>query len=155
MKAMHVESIHKDLVWEKVKESYGEYVYFVVTPVNYDYVKLRFDPGPREEWEGKILERYKWLKDKGCRIELHIHLLTGYVASRIIRSIKLWRLGYSYQFQMIQDGKSWLENNGFKPTEFVPGWWLKNEATEKAVKELGLKLVNRDDYEVIHDFELI
>lgn len=145
-KVMFVEAIFRDDVWDKVKKTVGSgYLYFVTTPVNYDLHRVQLNMNmPKEKWEKIILERYNWLKSRGERIELHVHL-----------ALMPYMLKYSEQKKKITDAYNWMKKNGFDPKLFIPGWWVGDKNTEKIATNLGLKLMKQAEYWATHDYELI
>ena len=75
---IHTESLHKEGIWKAAKkfvESGGTAIWFVVTPVNFDFVNTESGCSlSRRSWEKLILERYRWLSEHGQKIEVHVHL---------------------------------------------------------------------------------
>lgn len=142
--AIHVEAIHEDKIFEKIKKQLPKKpICFVITPINYDYIKGTIGTSLRKkELERVLRERYNFLK-KYAQLELHVHLTV------------LCDMSHREQWKMITDAYKWFEKTlGFKPTKFVPGWWAYNKNTEAICKRLGLKLVKEYDYFSVHDFEL-
>lgn len=58
------------------------------------------------------------------------------------------------QRKLIKEAYKWMIDNGFRVTEFVPGWWNYNKDTLDILKEMGLKMVAKDRHYEIHDYEL-
>jgi hypothetical protein len=142
--AIHVETIHEDRIFKKIKKQLSKKpLCFIITPVNYDYIKgITGTTLRKKELETILKERYNFLK-KYAQLELHVHLTV------------LCDMNHREQWKMITDAYKWFEKVlGFKPTKFVPGWWLYDNNTEMICKKLGLKLVKEYDYFSIHDFEL-
>ena len=147
MKTIHCEAIHDDRVWGSIQEVIRNerFLFFCVTPVNYKYVDVVFgiDLG-HEDYSELLVRRYKFLEERGQRIELHVHL-----------ALLLHRLSYQKQESMIMGAYEWMVERGFKPAMFVPGWWSYNEDTVKIIKKLGLKLILYKDYLYLHDYQLM
>jgi hypothetical protein len=142
---IHVEAIHNDEVFKKLKNIviHKKPICFVITPVNYEFIKTNIGTSLQRKKLEKILkDRYLFLK-KYTQLQLHVHLNI------------LCNLNYREQQKIILSAYKWFEKNlGFKPTMFVPGWWRYDKNTEIICKRLNLKLVKSTDYFFIHDYEL-
>jgi len=146
--SVHTEVIVDDEVWEKVRRKVLNKeveVWHVMTPANYDYFKTNFNIKMSKEKISKIMaERYKWMIDKGERLELHIHL-----------SI-LKNMDYEEQEKVFEESIKWVKDKlNIKLSEFVPGWWLYDENTVKLLKRYNLKLIKPSDYNYLHDYNWI
>ncbi|PIN86293.1 hypothetical protein COV19_05790 [Candidatus Woesearchaeota archaeon CG10_big_fil_rev_8_21_14_0_10_44_13] len=143
--AVHCEVIYDDGVWAKIKSlcKTRKLIWYCITPVNYDLMSasgnLRMG---REAYSRLLKRRYKEIEAMGQEIQLHVHL-----------SI-LKNMGRGQQMKMIRDSREWMLQNGFKVTKFVPGWWNYDNDTLEILEELGLKMVGKDRYYEIHDYEL-
>ena len=147
-KAVHAEALFIDEVWNiaKTKLENKEYhKWYLMTPVNYDYFKGTFNT--RLSWaaiDAILRVRYSLLKslvyDKK-NIGLHIHLSVA------------MNLSYKEQEEIIKKSIDWFKDAlGFEPKEVVFGWWLYNEDTIDLCKRYSLKIINREDYNSIHDY---
>jgi hypothetical protein len=144
--AIHCEAIHIDDVWKSCLQlaSTRKCVWFVLTPINYNYVKLMFGAPPKRTYEKVLVSRYKKLIEMGQIIQLQVHLR------------RILRMSENKQRKMIVSSYNWLKRKiGVIPTEFVPGWWSYNNDTTKICKELSLRVVKFSDYFYIHDYGMI
>lgn len=144
--SVHCEAIHIDDVWKKCLDlaSKKKCVWFVLTPVNFSYVKLMFGALNKRAYEKVIVDRYKKLVEMGQVIQLQVHL------QRILR------MSHNQQRKMIVSSYNWLKKNiGITPKELVPGWWSYNKDTLKICKELNMRLVKFTDYFYVHDYDMI
>jgi hypothetical protein len=143
--AIHAESIHIDRVWEKAKQYAGhkKATWFVFTPENFKLVKetLGFK-GSKKEYERILIKRYRWLKNHGQRIQLHVHL--RYFPDTMKESDINKKINKSFK---------WLAKNEFLPTEVVFGWWIWPKCAEVLANKLGLKVVKYFDYYWFHDYD--
>lgn len=142
--AIHVEAIHKNDCFKKIKKILPKKpICFVITPINYDFIKGDIGISLSKRELEKILKKRYILLKKYTQLELHVHLNI------------LCDLNYREQWKLISSAYRWFEKTlGFKPTMFVPGWWIYDKNTELICKKLGLKLVKEHDYFFIHDYEL-
>jgi len=146
---VHTEAIVIDEVWEKIKERVEKndvYKWYVLTPVNVDYLKSNFNVNLSKKDISKIMrERYKWMLEKNQKIELHVHL-----------SQLMSNLSYEQQEKMISEAVRWMrEELNIGAKEFVPGWWDYNNDTLGILKKYKLKLIKPADYDFSHDFNWI
>jgi len=144
---IHTEAIQVDSVWEKIKEfaSKNKAEWFVLTPVNFEYAKYSIGfEGNKKEYEKIILERYRWLQERGQTIQLHVHV--RHLPETVSKKEKE---------EMIKDGYAWLKSNGFNPTKIVFGWWIHDDVMELMAKKLGLEVVGFYDYYFFHDYDFI
>ena len=142
---VHTESIFLDKVWAEIKKKSFEkkvVIWYVMTPSNYKYFQVLFNlKTSKRDLSGIMRERYRWLIARGEKLELHVHLS------------KLMDITYSEQEKIISESIKWFEKElGFKPKEFVPGWWSYNEDTLRILKKYGLKMVKEKDYNSTHDY---
>lgn len=104
MKTIHCEAIHDDRMWGSIQEVIRNerFLFFCVTPVNYKYVDVVFgiDLG-HEDYSELLVRRYKFLEERGQRIELHVHL-----------ALLLHRLSYQKQESMISGSYEWMVERG-------------------------------------------
>jgi len=147
--AVHTELIIDDDVWEIVKKKCGGggvRVWHVMTPVNYDLYKSSFNNKLSREEVSKVMKkRYLWMKDRGAKLELHIHL-----------SLTMKNMTYGEQEKMFKESLDWMKTElGIVPKEFVPGWWSYNEDTLKICEKYNLKMIYERDYDYTHDYHWI
>jgi predicted deacetylase len=145
---VHVECIYLDSAWEKIKEQclQGKILkWYVMTPANYELFRSNFFERRSKKELSKIMaERYKWMLDNGQELQLHAHL-----------SIPL-NMNYKEQESLIKESFEWFETNlGYKPTEFVAGWWMHDENTLKVLGKYDMKLITQKDYMAMHDYNWI
>ena len=146
-KTIHCEAIYDDDVWRAVKrfvKSRHRAIWFVLTPVNYDFVKVEYNPPSKEEWEKIITKRYKWLKGHQQELQLHVHLKLKpeYIPS------KRW------QIDKITTAYYWMKDNlKVTPTMIAFGWWSYNRDSVMIAKSLGLEVIKRRTYWFTHDFD--
>lgn len=144
--AVHAEVVFYDPAWQKIRRicRKRKMVWFVTTPVNYEYTKAFFNCGlSKGDFSKTILKRYKEMEKMGQRIELHAHLSMEN------------NMAYKKQKRMVKEALAWMKKNGFDVAEFVPGWWTYNQDLIKILKELRIRPVKKSDYYSIHDYELI
>jgi len=150
--AIHTECIHKDNVWKAVQKyvkSGRKDIWYVVTPENFDFVKTEAGVDiSQNEWKKKILKRYKWLKDNGQEVQLHVHLrikMNLYTGEEMKKDVD----------KKVAGGLRWLKKNGFDPTSIVFGWWSYNNYAISVAKKHGLHISQRLDNYFIHDYDVI
>lgn len=150
---IHTECLHKDNVWKAVQRfvnSGGKVIWFVITPVNFDFVKIEsgcvLSPST---WEKTILKRYQWLRDHGQQIEAHVHLRVkmGLYDSEAEAKKDIEK--------KVSGAAQWLRKNGFNISRVVFGWWSYNDFAIAVARENGLKTVKRLDNYFIHDYDLV
>lgn len=146
---VHTESLLIDSVWKEVQKRVKNkevLKWYVITPANKDYFKSEFNINLSKQETSEILkERYKWMVDRGEKIELHIHL-----------SLIIGNMSYDEQDRLFKDSIDWFEKNlGFKPKEFVPGWWSYNKNTLEICKKYSLKMIKERDYDYVHDYDWV
>ena len=137
-----------DKVWEEIKKKVAEkkvLKWYVMTPVNYDFFKSSFGTKLSKKKISQIMKkRYKWMLEKGEKLELHVHL-------SIIKDMSL-----NDQEKRFNEAMKWFKDNlGFKPKEFAPGWWAYNKETESILKKYDLKLIKYKDYNSTHDYHWV
>lgn len=145
---IHTECIYDDDVWQILKQKVLDkklkiHTFFIMTPTNYDYLKIIFNLKISKKEMSKIMkERYKWLLNKKQRLELHIHFdllnkMSGEEKGKLILESIVW----------------FKENLGYYPSLFVPGWW--NETDEKLLLlKYNLIPIKFNDFKFVHDYEL-
>jgi peptidoglycan/xylan/chitin deacetylase (PgdA/CDA1 family) len=147
--SVHVELVMDDDVWEKIKDKVLKKevrVWHVMTPVNYELYKTSFNIKMHKNRLSEIMKkRYLWMKEKGEKIELHIHL-----------SLTMKNMSYAEQKKMFKESIDWMKKElGITPKEFVPGWWSYNKDTLKICQEFDLKMIYERDYDYTHDYHWV
>ena len=146
---VHTEAIMIDSVWGKIQEGVKKkrvLKWYVMTTRNMHYFRSEFNVRMSKQKVSKLLkERYKWLLDRGQKLELHIHL--SHVMSN---------MSYKEQESRFKESITWMKKElGITPKEFVPGWWSYNKDTLKLCKKYNLKMIYQRDYDFTHDFHWI
>lgn len=131
-KTIHVEAIVREDLWQNVKELIGnDYVWFIITPTNYDYCKSYFNlKMTKEEFTKILIERIDTLKEANEEIQLHIHLC----------NVKQF-LDKSLQDGKFREALEFMNNNGIHPSKVAPGWNSYNDYTITLAKKYGLKFL--------------
>lgn len=150
----HTEAVFNERIWEKVVkfvQAGNKAIWFVLTPVNYDFAKtehgLRLS---KEDYEKVLIEKYNWLKDNGQEIQLHLHL------SRVLTDMyDSKEQNIEEQEEYFQEAVDWLKRNGFEATKITFGWWNYDENSLELAKKYGLQVVKQYDYYWLHDFDFI
>jgi hypothetical protein len=129
-KTIHVEAIVREDLWQNVRDLIGRgYVWFVITPTNYDYCKSYFNlKMTKEEFTNALIERIKILKEANEEIQLHIHLC----------NVKQF-LDKSLQDEKFQEALKFMNSNGIHPNKVAPGWNSYNDYTIALAKKYGFK----------------
>ncbi|MBN3037057.1 MAG: hypothetical protein JW834_01285 [Candidatus Diapherotrites archaeon] len=147
---IHTECLHKDNVWKAAQGYVGsgrKAIWYVVTPVNMDFVRAETgcDFGEKE-YEKTILERYKWLQEHGQEIQAHVHL-------RI--KMSMYEPSSKEPQEKIMKSVEWLRRNGFKVDKIVFGWWSFDDKSQAVAESLGLRVTQRLDNYFIHDYDMV
>ena len=131
-KTIHVEAIVREDLWQNVKELIGnDYVWFIITPTNYDYCKSYFNlKMTKEEFTKILIERINTLKEANEEIQLHIHLC----------NVKEF-LDKSLQDEKFREALEFMNSNGIHPSKVAPGWNSYNDYTITLAKKYGLKFL--------------
>jgi len=137
-KTIHVEALVRNDMWAALKKKIirKEYIWFVITPANYDYCKIYFNLNMnKNEFSDILRKRIIFLKENNVEIQLHIHL--G-------RYKKF--LDNQTQEDKFQEAMDFISNLGIKPKKFVAGWWIYDKYTVNLVKKYGFKEIS--DYKI-------
>ena len=131
-KTIHVEAIVREDLWQNVKELIGnDYVWFIITPTNYDYCKSYFNlKMTKEEFTKILIERINTLKEANEEIQLHIHLC----------NVKQF-LDKSLQDEKFREALEFMNSNGIHPSKVAPGWNSYNDYTITLAKKYGFKFL--------------
>ena len=75
-KTIHAEALVRDDMWKKLQKLIGKgYVWFVVTPANYEYCKSYFNMNlDKDQFTQILTKRIEFLIENNEEIQLHIHL---------------------------------------------------------------------------------
>ncbi|MGQ4876521.1 MAG: hypothetical protein ACP6IY_20850 [Promethearchaeia archaeon] len=124
-KTIHTEAFIRDDLWKILKKKLGHgYIWFVITPANFDYCVSHFNLKMTKNDFSEILkERILYLKEKGEKIELHIHLSS-------VREF----LDNDIQDKKFNEAIDFLNELGIKPLKFSPGWFIYNDYTIELLK---------------------
>ncbi|MHA1147599.1 MAG: DUF2334 domain-containing protein [Promethearchaeota archaeon] len=136
-KTMHVEAFVRDDLWNNLKSLIGKnFIWFVITPANYNYCKCYFNlKMTKEEFSLKLANRIKFLKELNEEIQLHIHLC----------NIKEF-LDTDLQDDKFKESMEFLNDLNIKPTKFVAGWFTYDDYTLTIAKKYGIDTIY--DYNV-------
>ena len=131
-KTIHTEAIVREDLWEKVKNLIGKgFIWFVITPANYDYCKAYFNLRmTKEEFSNLLAEKIQFLKEKNEEIQLHIHLsvVEKFIDNRL-------------QDEKFAEAIKFMNSLGITPTKLAPGWFKYNDYTLALSKKYGIKYV--------------
>jgi len=140
---IHTEYYFNNSIWGKIKKkakTEKNLVWYIMTPVNYEYFRHYFGTRlPKEKLDKIMSTRAKWLA-KNTKIGLHIHF---------------WRFGrmtFSEKDRMFKEAISWGKKNSIDFDKFVPGWMQQHHDIEKLCKKYNLKLSKKKIF--LHDYEL-
>ena len=117
-------------------------ILYCITPTNKEYIQGLFG-NSENDFEEQLKTSYLNLKKRGYPLELHVHL-------RKISNL----LSFHQKKDIIQDALMWMRTSGFNVSELALGWNKQENGMEKIASDLGLKLMAKNCYRVIHDFEL-
>lgn len=164
-KTIHIESFMRNDVWEALKNKAIEkgYIWFVITPANYNYCKSYFNlKMDKDEFSNILRNRINYLKNQNEEIQLHLHL-----------NINRKFLDNKIQENKFKEAMEFMTSCGIKPKKFVAGWWIYNRYTILIAKKYGFeeiydytinplqKMINFNGMKIKfvhkywHDFELI
>jgi len=150
---MHVEMIYEDDIWELIKDSYNknpDMIFFVMTPVNYDLLKV--EHGLKLgiiEYEKIIIERYIELRDAGANIQLHVHIRSLPVMYTNKEEIK------KEASENIKAAMIWIKSNcNIHPTMITMGHFFDTEEVDDICQEMKLDMIRIYDHPSTHDYEL-
>jgi len=131
-KTIHVEAFVREDLWVKLSNLIGKnYVWFVVTPANFDYCKSYFNLKMNKEEFTRILnKRVETLKENEEEIQLHLHLC----------NVKKF-LDNGLQDEKFEEAIGFMNSVGIKPIKFAPGWNCYNDYTISLVKKYGFKFL--------------
>lgn len=144
-KHVHTELYYDNETWEKIKKNCKtkKTTWYVITPANYDYLKVMFGCEYSKEGLGNILaKRVHWLVANGQKIGLHIHF-------NHTRDMP-----YGQMDKMFMGSLIWARDNNIHFTEgFVSGYWIENDDIKRLCCKYRLRCVPRTRF-YMHDFEL-
>ncbi len=137
-KTLHVEGFIRDDVWNALKNNViGKgYIWFIITPANYDYCKSYFNlKMDKVKFSNILKERINYLKKRNEEIQLHIHL-----------SRRREFLDNNLQEQKFKEAMEFMDSLEIEPKRFVAGWWIYNRYTVKLAKKYGFNEIS--DYSI-------
>ena len=131
-KTIHAEALVRDDMWEKLQQFIGKgYIWFVVTPANYEYCKSYFNIQlDKEEFTRILAQRIKVLKETSEEIQLHIHLCN--VPAFFDKKL---------QDEKFEEAMQFLNSLEINPTKFAPGWHQYNDYSISLAKKYNIKMV--------------
>lgn len=139
---VHVEAYWYDEVWEAIQDvDYSDVVWYVMTPVNYDYFRNYLGVEMSEFRLDKVMSRR--VKELDERYDLGLHIHFWWMKS----------MPTDMKRKMFSNSLYWLEDMGIEVKEFVPGWWNYDEDLEQLCGEFDLKLVKKGF--AVHDYEFL
>ncbi len=129
-KTIHVEAFVRDDLWNNLKKLIGKgYVWFVVTPANYDYCKIYFNLRmTKDEFTKVLIERINFLKERNEEIQLHLHLCNTIAF-----------FDKKLQDEKFIEAMNFMNAQGIYPKKFAPGWNKYNDYTLSLAKKYGFK----------------
>ncbi|MBU0953696.1 MAG: hypothetical protein KKA90_04765 [Nanoarchaeota archaeon] len=150
---VHTEALYKDTVWKRVQDfvnSGKSAIWYCLTPVNYDYIKVELGCHlSKEEYEKTIIERYRWLAAHGQKIQLHVHM-------RVLPQLyETQQESRAFQEEKLSWAVEWMKKHGFLMSELVYGWWSEDENSRFLAKKHNLALQNRFEHYYIHDYDFL
>ena len=146
---IHVELATDNIIFQKLLNFLSEnstILVALVGPQFYDFWKTNYNGNlTHSEYEAKLTQQYAELKKHASNFVIHIHISFPW---------GIHYYSYSLQYAMIQKETSWFRSIGFDTRELITGWFSFDSNTEKAARDLGLDLHQRQTGTVIHDYEL-
>lgn len=144
--SVHCEALHISRVEYGLKgflkEQESVVPLFCVTPSNKSYVQGTFGPVGKS-YVQKLEACYLRLRELGNPIQLHVHLT-------LVPNVLSWQK----KFDLVYQGLKWMRSIGLSPTELALGWWMGDRDLVDIALRLELRLVEWNDYRVVHDYEL-
>ena len=129
---MHVEAFVRDDLWNNVKNLIGKnYVWFVVTPANYEYCKVYFNLKlTKTEFTEILKKRIKYLKENNEEIQLHIHIC----------NVKEF-FDNELQDLLFEEAMEFMKQVEMKPKKLALGWFKYNNYTITLAEKYGIKFI--------------
>lgn len=137
-KTIHVEALVREDQWEQLKRKVigKNYIWYIITPVNYEYCRVYFNLNMDfNKFEAILKKRIKFLLEQGENIQLHLHLAKD-------RRF----LDFNMQKTRIREAVAFLNKLNIKPDRFVAGWWIYDKQTVSLLKKVGFKEIS--DYTI-------
>ena len=126
------------------KKRYGYApILYCLTPLNKAYIEGFFGR-VNENFDKQLEKAYLDLQRNGYPIQLHVHL-----------TFKSNLLSLKEKKEVVSNAYKWMRDTGLHPTELVLGWWCNEKEMENIGSQLNLRLVKKDEYRVLHDYELL
>ena len=131
-KTIHVEAFVRDDIWEKLLNLIGkEYIWFIITPANYDYCKSYFNlKMTKDEFKKILIRRVEYLQMNNEVIQLHLHLC----------NVKKF-LDKPLQDDKFKEAMEFMNSVGIKPSKLVLGWNSYDDYTIILAKNYGFKYI--------------
>ncbi len=131
-KTLHAEALVRDDMWKKLQNLLGKgYIWFVVTPANYEYCKSYFNiKQDKAQFTHILAKRIEILKKYNEEIQLHIHLcnVPAFFDNKL-------------QDEKFEESMKFLNSLGINPTKCAPGWRQYNDYTIELAKKYGIKWI--------------
>ena len=123
------------------KKGAGKCNLYCVAPVNHPLaVAEQGCQLSKEEFGNLLAERYRELQDRGCSIQLHLHL-----------SLRPEKMD---QEPLFQEATSWMLENGFSCREVAYGWYVSSAQSREMEKKYGLWWAKGKWQMNLHDYEI-
>jgi hypothetical protein len=133
-KTIHIECLIRDEIWEIIKKKLvgKNWIWYIITPANFDYFKIYFNMEIEKNKFIDILKsRLNYLKENKEEIQLHIHF-----------SKRRDSLDFHLQESKFKESIEFMNSIGIYPNKFAAGWWIFNKNTIKLAKKYGLKEIS-------------
>lgn len=135
---IHAEIFVHDEIWESLLEkAIGKgFIWFVITPSNYEYCSAYFELSlDKKEFSRILKERIMKLRELGEEVQLHIHL-----------SKYRTHLDYEMQQKKFKEAIEFLKALDIHPSKIAAGWWIYDINTIKIARSYGIKEIH--DYSI-------
>lgn len=145
-----VESIFIDEVWLEIQNLVNSKKikkWFIVTPVDYDYLKSLYNLQiSKLDMANIMAQRYRWMLNQGQELELKIYLTR--LANNISKEEQETKLNQALHFM--------AKGLKIKPGEVMFGWFAYNKDSKDLLIQNNLKLAEEKTYKKIYaDYEII
>ena len=129
-KTIHVEAFVREDLWDIVKNLIGKkYIWFVITPANFDYCKVFFNlKMSKNEFTEILKKRIEYLKKNGEEIQLHLHIC----------NVKEF-FDNELQDNLFKEAMDFMILNKINPTKLAPGWFKYDDYTISLAKKCNIK----------------
>lgn len=130
-KTIHTEAFMRNDLWNLIKDKIigRRYIWFVITPADYDYCRIYFNINiDKVNFTNILKERIKFLQENNEEIQLHIHF-----------SMHKSFLDTELQERKFNEAMEFMNSLNLKPKKFVAGWWVFNKSTIRIAKKYGFE----------------